>query len=432
MRPWIVSLAVLIACGDNGIAPAPGDRPDAPDGNDPAFHVDGVGPWFLVGNALTPGGDTMSIAVTAANPVDVVDVWVADLPPVRLARGDDGTFTADIAIAALEPGAYDVLLSADGAATAFAQLPFYRSHPYYVMVSTDYDFSDPGDIAIADMDMLHASHPGMRISHFWAPYTYTDPAVTVDRQQQLTAWILGEQTKYHDEIGLHIHPYCNFVVDAGLTCITDQSTVFPEGDTSGYTILLAAYGHDNMNILLDHAASLFEARGLGTPDVFRAGGWTATEDTLAALADHRYIADSSALNWARIEEWKGHLLYDWTMEHWATIGDTSQPYRPSESDILVNTVPQLPLLEVPDNGVMIDYVTLSEMTGIFDANWNGAPLDTPTALMMGFHPSMQFSRAEAGRVDEFLAYADKHLADGNLGPVVYTTLGELTAVFPNQ
>jgi len=32
----------------------------------------------------------------------------------------------------------------------------------------------------------------------------------------------------------------------------------------------------------------------------------------------------------------------------------------------------LPILEVPDNGVMIDYVTLPEMNGIFDANWDGS------------------------------------------------------------
>ncbi len=47
---------------------------------------------------------------------------------------------------------------------------------------------------------------------------------------------------------------------------------------------------------------------------FRAGGWTATSTTFQALADKGFIADSSALNWARIEEWQGYELYTWTME----------------------------------------------------------------------------------------------------------------------
>jgi hypothetical protein len=432
MRTWLLPILSVIACGDNAIAPAPGDRPEPPaNGNDPAFAVD-VGAWFIVGDALTPGQDTMTVSVQTSSSASVVDVWAADLPPIRLAKQSDGTFTGDIAIGRLGAGAYTILASADGADEAFAELPFDRSAPYYLMVSTDYDFSDPGDKAIADIDNLHVEHPGMRITHFWAPYTYTDPVVSPARQDQLTAWILGERTNYNDEIGLHIHPYCNFVEDAGVTCITDQSTVYPAGDTTGYTILLAAYGHDNMNVLLDHAAALFVARGLGTPDVFRAGGWTATADTFAALADHHYIADSSALNWERIEEWKGYLLYDWTMEHWAPIDDTSQPWWPNQTDILANTVPRLPLLEVPDNGVMIDYVSPKEMNGIFDANWNGEPLSAPVTLMMGFHPATQFSQGELKTLDGFLQYADKHLANAHLGPVVYTTLGDMTVVFPNQ
>ena len=87
------------------------------------------------------------------------------------------------------------------------------------------------------------------------------------------------------------------------------------------------------------------------------------------------------------------------MEHWAPIGDTSQPYWPSQTDVLASGGSTLPILEVPDNGVMIDYVTLPEMTGIFDANWNGEPLEQPVTLMMGFHPATGFTdgRVQARR-----------------------------------
>ena len=90
----------------------------------------------------------------------------------------------------------------------------------------------------------------------------------------------------------------------------------------------------------------------------------------------------------------------------------------------------LRMLEVPDNGVMIDYVSLEEMTGLFDANWDGQPLAGAKTLMMGFHPANGFSVSEYGRVDNFLKYADMHLGSAGTGPVVYTTLSQVSAVYP--
>jgi hypothetical protein len=190
-----------------------------------------------------------------------------------------------------------------------------------------------------------------------------------------------------------------------------------------------------MTQMLGFADTLFMERGLGKPRTFRAGGWTASLDTLKALADTGYIADTSALNWARIEEWKDQQngeLYRWNMANWAPIGDTSQPYFPNQTDALSDVGPNLGLLEVPDNGVMIDYVSLEEMNGLFDANWPagiGQPLATPSVLMMGFHPANSFSEAEYTRVDGFLDYADSHLAKEHLGPVVYITLADLARVY---
>jgi hypothetical protein len=270
----------------------------------------------------------------------------------------------------------------------------------------------------------------MRITHFWAPYTYTDPAITETRRGELDTWIKKQRDTFKDEIALHIHPYCNFVEDAGMTCITDRSTVYTTGDLSGYTINLSAYGRTDFGTLLQHAFTLFAARGLGKPTTFRAGGWTADLNTLLALADNGFVADTSALNWARIEEWQGKELYNWTMTHWGPINDTSQPYWPSQTDVLSSQpAPDMQLLEVPDNGVMIDYVSVAEMNGIFDANWDGAPFAAPRTLMMGFHPAPQFSDAEYRRVDELLKHADAHLATKDLGPVVYITLADMTPAF---
>lgn len=427
-RTIVVACFLLTACGDPDPNPTP---PSAPAENDPAYVISGAQPWWIVADAATPTtDDLMTVIVEPPSGTDFIDLWVGDLPVVRLDDIGDGKLGAQITVTDLPLGDHDILLAANGKTTAFAKLPLHRSAPYYVLVTTDWDFSDPGARSLTYQDAMHSTHPEIRITHFVGPYTFTDPAVTAARQQELVTWLLAKRDTEHDEIGLHIHPWCHFVTSAGLPCVTDQSTTMPGGDTTGYTVKLGAYGRANMGILLDHAKALFEQHGLNVPRTFRAGGWTATLETVAALSDKGYVADTSALNWKYIQKaWEGKELARWNMENWAPINDTSQPYFPSENNILASAAPTLPILEVPDNGVMIDYTSLAELTAIFDANWSGQTLMGPKTLMMGFHPSSSFSESEYRRVDGFLKYADQRLAKSHQGPVVYITLSDVVAAF---
>src|SRR5207253_2483872 len=142
----------------------------------------------------------------------------------------------------------------------------------------------------------------------------------------LVDWVTGMQRDHGDEIGLHVHPWCSFVADAGVTCRTSPSFAYAEGDTTGYTVILNSYTRSELDKLFHHATALFQANGLPAPTSFRAGGWTADEHVLQALVTAGHVADSSACNWARIEEWKnqpGASIYQWNMEHWAPIDETS-------------------------------------------------------------------------------------------------------------
>ena len=423
MRTWTLGVAIVLsACGIPDQKP---DRPTEPDANDPAFSSSGLKGWYLIADGYQPGEDRMTFTITAPDGTSVVDAYIPGMAPVRMTKQGE-MFSIDVSIAELAVGSYDLLFSANASDEAFAKFTFHRSAAYYVLVSTDYDFSDCGNGSLAFMDKLHMDHPGMVMTHFWPPYTYTDPAITPARRDELDAWIKKQRDEFHDEIGLHIHPWCHFVESAGLTCITDQSVVYAT-DTSGYTIKLSAYGMQPMSTLLQRAAEIFNERGLGTPRTFRAGAWTADINTLHALDANGYLADTSALNWSRIEEWQRAELYAWNQRNWSTITDTSQPYHPSETDPQTSTPgANLALLEVPDNGVMIDYVSLVEMNAIFDLNFDGTPFATPKTLMMGFHPAMQMSQEEYGRVDGFLKYADERLASKGTGPVVYVTLSDVT------
>ena len=432
MRATALSLGLLlVACGgEDGPPPPRAEPPAAPAENDPAYAVAGVRDWNLVGNAATPGHDELYLDVTAPAGVEYIDVWVAGRPGERLVL-QDGVFLANIAIGDLPAGTHDILLAADGATTAFARLPLRRSHPYYVLMSTDWDFGDPSTQALQRQDNMHDEHPELLLTHFIGPYTFTDPAVTPARRAELAAWVIAQRDQFGDEIGLHIHPYCHFVTYAGITCITDQSTVYTN-DPTGYTVKVAAYGETGFATLLDAADQLFAENGLGKPTTFRAGGWTASSDTLRALASKGYVADTSALNWARLEEWIDQgtgELYRWNMSAWNPIGDRSQPYHPNQDDAASPADPTIPLLEVPDNGIMVDYVSVAEMIEIFNANWNGEPLSAPTTLMLGFHPAAQFAAAEHARVDGILDHADMHLASADRGPVVYATLNQMPLVF---
>ena len=424
-------VATTVACGSDSPDGPAATPPTAPATNDPAFTVAPLRNWYIIGNATLQGNDTLALSVTAAPGTSTIDAWVADLPGQRLVKQPSGKFTASIDLRGVVAGTYDVLLAADGADVAFAHLSFKRSQPYYVLMSTDWDFSDPTAQPLDNQDQLHRDHPGLKVTQFVGPYTFTDPNVLPSRRAELATWLTDQRDTYGDEIGLHIHPYCNFVNASGVECVVDQSTVYPT-DTSGYTIKVGAYGYTEFTKLLQSAKHLFQDNGLGTPRTFRAGGWTATSETLQALVDEGFIADSSAINWQYLTVWEHEgtgELYRWNMAHWSGIGDTSQPYWPNSVDPQGTKAPYAGLLEVPDNGIMVDYITTDEMVSVFGMNWDGTPLSNATTLVVGFHPSSTFSTGEFYRVDGILAYADMFLASSDWGPVVYTTLDQLPAVF---
>ena len=227
--------------------------------------------------------------------------------------------------------------------------------------------------------------------------------------------------EFTDEIGLHIHPYCHFVESAGLTCITDQSTTMARTDRL-HDQASAPTTAQQFGTLLDARDDAVRAERPEPPeDVPRRRLDRDARDARRARRQGLHRRHQSALNWARIEEWSERgELYRWNMENWAPIGDTSQPYYPSETDVLTSAAPTMAILEVPDNGVMIDYVSLAEMNGMFDANWNGQPLSAPSTLMMGFHPAPSIRAGEYERVDGFLdvrrscATRSKDLGPGRL------------------
>src|SRR4029079_3036503 len=110
------------------------------------------------------------------------------------------------------------------------------------------------------------------------------------------------------------------------------------------------------------------------------------------------------------------LLYVCTQEHWSSVDDTTQPYYPSQNDILGVEEPAFPLLELPDNGELVDYVSSAEMIDVFKKNFSGSALEAPTLVSIGYHPP-NFSESFFSRIDGALDEIDRHLASKGEGPV---------------
>ena len=400
--------------------------------SDPRFQVTGVRTWYLIENALTPGHESMEVSVAGPlRGVKTVRVWIDGAPAGQLTKEED-VFSGSVGLADLPAGQYQALFAFDDESEAFARVEFYRSHPLYVLVSNDWDDPDHDDEILRRQEWLHETHPELKITHLVGPYTFTDREVSEERRDELVSWLLAAQDDHGDEIGLHIHPYCSFVEDAGVSCRHRPSLKYADDDPTGYTVSCTAYTEQEFAQLLRHADELFLQRGLGKPTSFRAGGWTADLSVLRALAATGYLVDASANNWARMEEWEDRedaILYWWNQEHWSTIDDTSQPYYPSMHDIQSSDPPHLSVLEVPDNGSLVDYVTGDEMVAIVRANWAGGALASPRQVSIGYHPST-LDADYAERLHVALTHTDRYLASRDRGPIAYETLTSMTQVFP--
>jgi hypothetical protein len=125
----------------------------------------------------------------------------------------------------------------------------------------------------------------------------------------------------------------------------------------------------------------------------------------------------------------GTTLFDWNAEHWAPIDERSQPYYPSTGDLLMTGESSVGGLEVPDNGILADYVTADEMIEMLRANWDGGALSEPRQYSIGYHPPSLDQRFFE-RVDGALDEVDRHLAVNGDGPIVYATLSEMVRVWP--
>lgn len=403
--------------------------PIVPAINDTNFIIKNIRKWYFLPDGYIDSLSHINCAVShPSRHIDEVDCWIDNDYAGRFSPQDISIDLSDYS-----PDTHTVILALPETDTAFFSDVFFLTAPVYVTVSNDWDAPQTGvdfDQNLTSSETLHAHHPELVMTHFAGPYAFTDPTIPADRKDWLASWLVRMQDDYGDEIGLHIHPYCNFMSVAGVDCVTDSSFRYNETDLSGYTIGCNRYSVEEFTQALHAADSIFLACGLGKPVSFRAGAWTTDLKVMQALENADYTVDASGFNSLRGSSLSQYVLYTWLVANWNSISDTSQPYYPSTSDINIQAFPCFDVLEAPDNGILIDYIDIASMVEVFESIWNGALIIEPRHFSIGYHPD-SYDAYEIGdrRLSGILNYLDELLAASDKGPVVYIRMKDLPLVW---
>jgi hypothetical protein len=307
---------------------------------------------------------------------------------------------------------------------------------------------------------------------------------------RIETWL---KLRKQDEIGVHIHPWTSAFLQnvpvppccatsacgAGTQCPSssrpvccttmscapetecglpahvvsrlDATSVWDTSDLSGYATLIRAFSPDEIVAMLDYSSQILVSRGFPQPTSFRAGGWTGSSALLAALgAAHKYSvgAPDGTVQPASGSSYLVDSSSTWPDPVCALLPDTnhptlctalksasglsqttvstSQPYRSASSGIV----------EIPDNGVLLDYMTgaasaAGSMESILAAIGGTAAVSTPMMYQIGFHPHTMLNYAS--RFEAALENIDANAYAFDKGPVVYAAMSSLANVsWPTQ
>ncbi|MBD3419161.1 MAG: hypothetical protein GF398_03485 [Chitinivibrionales bacterium] len=412
--------------------------PHAPSATGTAFTVNGIQQWYIIGNDLTAGDDSLHVSVKAPDTTGSIDIWIDSTWHGEMSMLGD-SFVAGIALESIAAGEYRLRLNANEDDTAFAEFTFKRSHPLYVVVSNDWDHPHIDDGSFETNFLrafeLHSDFPEAKITHFVAPYAFTDTAISAQRKDWFEQKLIDLRDTHGDELGLHLHMYCHFVEYAGVRCTTDTNFEASDRPLPGYLMPSYLYTTKQYSRLLQVSDSVFAACGLGKPTSFRAGGFWADSSTLQALVQHQFVVDASAANWNRL--FGDELVIDpvdvrnkeWFMSTWYALGDESSPYYPSSSDISVSGFPSMPILEVPANALLVDFLDADAMKAVLETIWkDNAVLSEPKHFSIGYHPG-SFDAQNYFEMQKMMLYIEHFLAAEDTGVLIYAHMSDLVKVW---
>ncbi|WP_163835393.1 polysaccharide deacetylase family protein [Spartinivicinus ruber] len=274
------------------------------------------------------------------------------------------------------------------------------------IVSVDWEGRTLETENLQAMQAFREDYPHVGLLQFLNTAYYTKP----NANHQAITQAIRSVLKPNDEHGLHIHAWRSLVEAAGVNFRTEPNWSYPgpitlnnchlTGDC-GHNVPISAYTYYELRDLIQFSSLTLLNAGFDYPISFRAGGWMAAPHVINALSAEGFQFDSSAAAPILLKgrRWSDRL-YNWLNELWGNINTVSQPYfiGPSEA----------PLWELPDNGILADYITGKEMLTVLKRNvkkWRQNP-DKNVYISIGFHQesASKYINRIRDAVDLFEAY----------------------------
>jgi len=319
----------------------------------------------------------------------------------------------------LAPGKYHLTaqINDSGKTINASKTGFFVSYPLYIAWTQDWEGYDVPDVYLSAITQVARDH-GIVMTHFWNPRVTTTDTIAQNRKDTLLDWIKTRQSVFGESIQLHLHMFKDYVTSCGI-----EPKYYPNwGDSGdGYGSLATNYSTEEITKMISKAIDTMKSSGLGAPTVFRAGGWFANEETLAAVENSGLLADSSGRTAYKFYEQTG----PWNLT------ETTQPYYPSKVDQNKTGSPALSILEIPNNGADSYWFSSEEMKKRFSANYSGGVLDEPKQITYLSHPHW-FNKTEQAKIESVFDYIDDYKYDKDNGPAIYVTLEEIYDIWARR
>lgn len=330
-----------------------------------------------------------------------------------LIRDADG-FSGKIPIAALKPGSYQIQakISEAGKEYTSQKEAFFVSYPLFVAWTQDWEGYDAGNSYLSAITEIATDYQ-IPITHFYNPRTTITATISLERKKYLISW-LQERINKGDDIALHLHMFNDLVAASGVSVRTEPHW---DDGTDGYNLPVTAYSPEELKQIINRSLLEFDATGLPRPDIFRSGGWFADVQTLQAVSEMGFVADSSGRTSYKFGS--NNMAGPWNLQA------TTEPYRPSASDQNTGSINNaINILEIPDNGADSYWFSAADMIGRFRANYNGGALTGMEQVTFLSHPHW-FKSIEQQKVRTLLDYISQYKYSSDRGPVVFATSDEI-------
>lgn len=331
---------------------------------------------------------------------------------------DGSNFDSEISLNKLPAGKYQVQIDIndENKLLRSQKVGFFLSSPLYIAWTLDWEGYDATNAYLDALTNISKTYK-IPMTHFWNSRIYVTTEVSTERQKFLTNWV-KEHLEAGDGIGLHTHMFYDLVQSAGIEPKHDPNW---GDDGNGYGVPTSSYSASDLGKILQKSVSLMTENGLPQPFVYRAGGWFANLDTLAALEENGFLADSSGRT--SYSFGRNNMKGDWNLK------PETEPYLPSKTNQNENSLSNaFNLLEIPNNGADSYWFSADDMIKRFAANYQGGVLEHKKQITYLTHPHW-FKKEEQAKVKTLFDHLAAFNYSDDSGPIIYTTTPDIYQIW---